>query len=55
MQKRKLLKRTFIDNWQPKLICLLLAVLVWFAMYKWIRSEEAPTQDINELLLSLPE
>ena len=55
MQKRKLLKRTFIDNWQPKLVCLLLAVLVWFVMNKWSQSQDVPKQEINELLLSLPE
>ncbi|MBR3926515.1 MAG: hypothetical protein IKJ58_07110 [Akkermansia sp.] len=52
--ERRSLRSRLIENWKPKLICLLLAVLVWV----WVEVRYVESDDewgLDEIRLSLPE
>ncbi len=58
MPLRDKLKRLFTNNWRPKYICLILAILLWFWVdHFYVRSETdaAKEWDENAILFSLPE
>ncbi len=42
-------------NWRPKLICLLLAVLVWVWVEFFYVRDENKEWDMDDIRLSLPE
>jgi len=48
------LTKSLLRNWKPKLICLLLAVLVWvWVEYRYV--QDSPEWDLNDVRLSVPE
>ncbi|MDO4954846.1 MAG: hypothetical protein Q4E43_06885 [Akkermansia sp.] len=55
MKTTKQLQRIFIDNWKPKLVCLVVAVLVWLLINRIVEQEETPVWEIDEVLTSQPE
>ena len=55
MQTTKTLRKLFIDNWKPKLVCLVVAVLVWLLINGSVEQEETPVWEIDEVLTSQPE
>ena len=55
MQIRKTIARIVKHNWKAKLVCLGIAVLVWGAVYKLVKSDDTPVWEVNEVLTSQPE
>lgn len=52
-RKGALAQRLF-RNWKPKLICLLLAILVWgWVEYRYV--QDSPEWDLDDVRLSVPE
>lgn len=48
------LAKSLSYNWKPKLVCLLLAVLVWvWVEYRYV--QDASEWDLNDVRLSVPE
>ena len=50
MQTTKTLRKMFVDNWKPKLVCLVVAVLVWLLVNRIVEQEETPVWEIDEVL-----
>lgn len=55
MQTTKTVRKLFIDNWKPKLVCLVVASLVWLLVNRIVQQEETPVWEIDEVLTSQPE
>ena len=55
MKTTKRLQLIFIANWKPKLVCLVVAVLVWLFVNRIVEQEETPVWEIDEVLTSQPE
>lgn len=55
MQTSNTFRKMFIDNWKPKLVCLVVAVLVWLLVNRIVEQEETPVWEIDEVLTSQPE
>lgn len=51
---RGLLSKALLRNWKPKLICLLLAVAVWWMVEHWY-VRESPEWNLDDFRLSVPE
>ena len=52
--ERRSLRSRLTQNWKPKLICLLLAVLVWvWVEFRYVESDDE--WGLDEIRLSLPE
>lgn len=55
MQTSNTFRKMFIDNWKPKLVCLVVAALVWLLVNRIVEQEETPVWEIDEVLTSQPE
>lgn len=55
MQIRKKIASILTHNWKPKLVCLGIAIVVWFCLNQLVKDEETPVWEVNEVLLSQPE
>lgn len=52
--ERRSLRSRLTENWKPKLICLLLAVLVWvWVEFRYVESDDE--WGLDEIRLSIPE
>lgn len=49
------IRELLTHNWRPKLICLLLAVLVWVGVEFIFVRDENKEWDMDDIRLSLPE
>lgn len=54
MQIRKKIKQILTDNWMPKLVCLLAAVLVWLLVDHMVSRDEGPAWNMDDVLLTKP-
>lgn len=55
MQTPNKLQRLLIDNWRPKLICLVLAILVWgWVEYRYV-SDEEEEWDLDDVKVAIPD
>ncbi len=58
MEHRDKIRRLFTNNWKPKYICLILAILLWTWVnhfYVSAETDAAQEWDENAVLFSLPE
>ncbi len=50
------LKRTFIDNWRPKLLCLVAAILLWtWVQVLYVNNSDDGEWDVDDVRFTLPE
>ena len=47
----RVMKRFFLENWQAKLICLILATAVWYLIKKNVDSVPEPLQSERRAVL----
>lgn len=55
MQRRNIIRRLFLNNWKPKLICLVCAVVVWLLVNHLLVRGDSPEWDIDDIRISKPE
>lgn len=55
MKHRIHLRKLLIDNWKPKYICLLCAVLVWLMVDRLLVRGSTPEWDLDDIRIALPE
>ncbi|MBQ2814219.1 MAG: hypothetical protein IJE66_04340 [Akkermansia sp.] len=55
MQRRNIIQRLFLNNWKPKLICLVCAVVVWLLVNHLLVRGDSPEWDIDDIRISKPE
>ncbi len=53
---RNKLRKLFISHWRPKLICLVLAILLWsWVEYFYVDTRSDDEWDENDIRFTLPE
>jgi YbbR domain-containing protein len=50
----QLMKRFFLENWQAKLMCLIVATAVWYLIKKNVDSVPAEIQSARRSILGAP-
>ena len=52
---QKKISQAITKNWQPKLICLVLAILVWVVVDCFYVQDSNEEWDLNNIRVSIPE
>lgn len=52
---QKYISKSLSGNWQPKLICLALAILVWVVVDCFYVQDSNEEWDLNNIRISIPE
>lgn len=55
MLRRNKIRKLLVDNWKPKLVCLVGAVVVWWLVNHLLVRGESPEWDIDDIRLANPE
>ena len=55
MSLKTQIKKLLIDNWKPKLICLVCAVVVWLTVHHLQVRSGNPEWSIDDIRVSIPE
>lgn len=55
MRRRNIIKALLIENWKPKLVCLVCAVVVWLLVNHLLVRGDSPEWDIDDIRFANPE
>ncbi len=50
-----MIKRLITENWLPKLLCLVLAFGIWFAVHETMKRENTPSPYDPGIIRSMPD